>query len=87
MDLLNNLLSPRIYWIFAPDNFVLEVEAERVECPLNKYLSIPDKYITSFIHRDTLETEMGLWGLIIPNKSCVFFISPFLWSNKDLCLY
>ena len=51
MDSLDNLLSPRISWILAPD----EADAERVEWPLNKDTSIPDKN-TSFIHLDTADT-------------------------------
>ena len=64
MDSLDNLLSPRT------DNLTLEVDAERVEWPLDTF--IPDKD-TSFIHLDTAETETDLWDLFMPNKSCVFF--------------
>ena len=76
MESLYHLLSPRISWILAPDKLVLEVDAERVEWPLNKEISVPNKdIITSFIHLDAVETETGLWGLFMPNKSCVFFSS------------
>ena len=75
MDSLDHLLSPRISWIFGPEKLTLEVDAERVEWPLNKDTSIPNKDVTSFIHLDTVETENCLWGLFMPNKSYLFYVS------------
>ena len=73
MDSLDHLLSPRISRILALDNLALEEDTKHVERPLNKDTSTPDKGMTFFIRLDTVETETDLWGLFMPNKSCVFF--------------
>ena len=77
MDSLDHLLSPRISQILSLNNLACSRSRCSTSGAINKDTSIPDKDITFFIYLDTVENETSLWGLFMPNKSCLFFISPF----------
>ena len=87
MDSLDHLLSPRISQILALNNLACSRSRCSTSGAINKDTSIPDKDISFFIYLDTIGNETSLWGLFMPNKSCLFFISPFSWSIHERSVF
>ena len=86
MDSLDHLLSPRISQILALNNLACSRSRCWTSGAINKDTSIPDKDITFFIYLDTVENETSLWGLFMPNKSCLFFYLSILVIYSDTLL-
>ena len=86
MDSLDHLLPPRISQILALNNLACSRSRCSTSGAINKDTSIPDKDITFFIYLDTIGNETSLWGLFMPNKSCLFFYLSILVIYSDTLL-